>query len=69
MLITVILAFAMLVSRVMGHGYLLDPPARNTAWRWDPANYEPNYTDNELNCGGLSVRVIHLISAGITDRT
>lgn len=36
------------------HGRLLEPPARNTLWRFGfraPANYN----DNELFCGGIGV--------------
>ena len=42
-------------NRVAGHGYLMEPPARNTAWREDPEHFEINWTDNQLNCGGFSV--------------
>ena len=51
----IVFTVAMAVTRVSGHGYLLVPPARNTAWRTDPENWEPNYTDTQLNCGGFAV--------------
>lgn len=36
------------------HGRLLEPPARNTLWRF---GYKAlaNYNDNELFCGGIGV--------------
>ena len=61
MILTLFLTVAMLVAEVAGHGYLMEPPARNTMWR---AGFEsePNYNDNELNCGGAGVSrvLIHL---------
>ncbi|XP_047992291.1 uncharacterized protein LOC125231006 [Leguminivora glycinivorella] len=39
-------------SSVIGHGMVLDPPGRATAWRYGfrtPVNYD----DNGLNCGGV----------------
>ena len=42
-----------LIASVLGHGYLLDPPSRNTAWRFGFDNPK-HFTDNELNCGGFS---------------
>ena len=58
MIITSVFTVAMLVARVAGHGYLMDPPARNSAWRVDPDSHEPNYTDNEQNCGGFEVSLL-----------
>ena len=45
---------AMLAARVAGHGYLMDPPARNSAWR-TYSELLPNYVDTQLNCGGMAV--------------
>jgi len=38
---------------VIGHGYLLKPPARTTAWRVG-FNTPINYNDNQLFCGGFT---------------
>ena len=37
-----------------GHGYIIDPPARGSAWS---VGYDTpqNVNDNALNCGGRSV--------------
>merc|ERR1719347_1301959 len=43
------------VNHVIGHGYLLKPPARATAWRVGfPTPVD--YTDNGLNCGGFGTQ-------------
>lgn len=42
-----------LVAVALGHGRLIDPPARNAAWRFGHGTPQ-HYTDNELNCGGFS---------------
>lgn len=43
-----------MAAGAFGHGRLMDPPGRSTAWRFgfDTPKY---YNDNELNCGGLRV--------------
>lgn len=38
---------------VSGHGRLMDPPARNSMWRFGFPN-PVNYNDNELFCGGYA---------------
>ncbi|CAG5124618.1 unnamed protein product [Candidula unifasciata] len=38
-------------TQVLGHGRLMDPPARNSMWRLGFPN-PVNYNDNELYCGG-----------------
>ena len=38
---------------VEGHGRLMDPPARNSMWRFGFPN-PVNYNDNELYCGGYA---------------
>jgi hypothetical protein len=40
--------------QVKGHARLIEPPARNTLWRFDP-RLPPFYDDLQLNCGGFSV--------------
>ena len=44
-----------MIALVLGHGMMLDPASRNSAWRFFP-NRPRQYTDNELNCGGFSVQ-------------
>lgn len=51
----------LLVVFVNGHGYLMDPPMRSTAWRYGfgtPINYD----DNGLFCGGISVIHTFIVS-------
>lgn len=43
------------LAGVTGHGRLMDPPARNSMWRFGFAN-PVNYNDNELFCGGYAGR-------------
>ena len=40
------------VCLVNGHGYLQEPPARNSMWRFGFPNPK-NYNDNENFCGGI----------------
>jgi len=40
---------------VLGHGRLMDPPARNSMWREGYPN-PVNYDDNQLYCGGAGVQ-------------
>ncbi|EFA12117.2 hypothetical protein TcasGA2_TC002263 [Tribolium castaneum] len=44
-----------LYNFVRGHGRLMDPPARNSMWRFGFPN-PVNYNDNELFCGGYAVQ-------------
>lgn len=44
-----------LISLVLGHGYMIEPASRNSAWRKGFDN-PAHYTDNELNCGGFNVQ-------------
>ncbi|KAI4461636.1 hypothetical protein MML48_5g00000807 [Holotrichia oblita] len=44
-----------LIEWVYGHGRLMDPPARNSMWRFGFPN-PVNYNDNELFCGGFAVQ-------------
>ena len=43
-----------LIYSACGHGRLLDPPGRSSAWRAG-FNTPHNYDDNALFCGGFSV--------------
>ena len=53
-----LLFLATYVLSINGHGYLLDPPARSTAWLVDPAFKGCcTYTDHMgMYCGGLQVQ-------------
>ncbi|XP_044755285.1 uncharacterized protein LOC123314213 [Coccinella septempunctata] len=42
-------------DHVLGHGRLMDPPARNSMWRFGFPN-PVNYNDNELFCGGYAIQ-------------
>ena len=44
-----------LTALVLGHGRLIDPASRNSAWRYGFKTPRQD-TDNELNCGGFSVQ-------------
>ena len=56
MLQLVVLAVAAcMVPGTEGHGRLLEPPSRASAWRVG-FDTPPNYSDNELYCGGKYVR-------------
>lgn len=54
------IVFALLVlavvteNRVSGHGFVMDPPQRSSAWRYGFGTPE-NYNDMGLNCGGAGV--------------
>lgn len=43
------------MMKVEGHGRLLEPVGRSSAWRLG-FNTPHNYNDNALYCGGFSVR-------------
>ncbi|XP_042873807.1 uncharacterized protein LOC122254270 [Penaeus japonicus] len=38
---------------VQGHGRLIEPPSRSSAWRYG-FNTPPNYNDHEIYCGGYA---------------
>ncbi|KAL8591921.1 hypothetical protein ACOMHN_039974 [Nucella lapillus] len=43
------------VPGVAGHGRLMDPPSRSSMWRVG-FNSTPNYDDNQLFCGGVTMQ-------------
>ena len=56
----------LLAGGVSGHGRLMDPPGRGSVWRFVDSNplitpyssiVNIDYTDQGLNCGGLSYQV------------
>lgn len=42
------------ISDVSSHGRMMEPPARNTMWRFGFPT-KANYEDSELFCGGIKV--------------
>ncbi|XP_076234219.1 uncharacterized protein LOC143179082 [Calliopsis andreniformis] len=46
---------AISLQGIYGHGMMLDPVSRSSAWRKGFPT-EPNYNDNELFCGGLGIQ-------------
>lgn len=42
------------LATVDGHGRLIDPVGRSSAWRYG-FNTPPNYSDTSLYCGGFNV--------------
>lgn len=48
-----VLFIAIVLPCVLGHGFLVYPPARNSMWR-DGFDTPKNYNDMGLNCGGTS---------------
>ncbi|RWS10759.1 uncharacterized protein B4U80_01558 [Leptotrombidium deliense] len=51
------IVFIALVVLVAGHGMLIDPPSRSSAWRFG-FKTPINYNDNELFCGGFLVSLL-----------
>ncbi|XP_064292492.1 uncharacterized protein LOC128675686 isoform X2 [Plodia interpunctella] len=49
----VLLVLSCVVACVLGHGRVLQPPSRASAWRFGFPT-APNYDDDGLNCGGFS---------------
>lgn len=46
------------ITEVVGHGKLIDPPNRSSMWRFGyPVT--PNYDDNGIFCGGRAVSHIN----------
>ena len=49
-----------LVPPTRGHGRLVKPPSRGSMWRFG-YDTPPNYNDNQLFCGGVSVSFILIL--------
>lgn len=43
------------IRDVLGHGRLIEPPSRASAWRYG-FDTPPNYNDHELYCGGYNTQ-------------
>lgn len=54
-LLFVVIVLSFMPSHVTGHGRLIDPPARSTAWRYGFPT-PVNWNDNELFCGGFTTQ-------------
>ncbi|KAJ3649521.1 hypothetical protein Zmor_021261 [Zophobas morio] len=52
---TVVLLLCLFVTKIAGHGMMLEPPNRSSLWRFDPSA-TPNYNDNQNFCGGADVQ-------------
>lgn len=57
--IAAICSLMQLIDVCHGHGRLIEPPSRSSAWRFG-FNTPHNYNDNELFCGGFA----HQVSLG-----
>jgi len=49
---------------VSGHGYLMDPPGRNSMWRFG-YNTPPDYDDDQVFCGGRSTFMANGYKCGV----
>lgn len=59
--IEIMIITLMLATKSYQHGKMMEPPARNSAWRAGfPTHID--YNDNELFCGGLTVSLTKLIA-------
>lgn len=50
------LSFYVLINKIESHGFLINPPARSSAYREDRVRFPVYYTDTEMNCGGKSIQ-------------
>jgi len=48
-----VVAVIFLVTKVKGHGRLIEPPSRSSMWRYGFDDSPKNWNDNELFCGGF----------------
>lgn len=53
-LIIVIGLMCLNICEIFGHGFMIDPPSRSSAWR-KKFKTPVNWDDNGLYCGGLTV--------------
>lgn len=51
--IAIALYFGIFIGLCYGHGRLIEPPSRSSAWRYG-FQTPPNYNDHELYCGGFT---------------
>lgn len=62
LVISIFITIIHLVPHVSSHGRMMEPPARNTMWRFGFPT-KANYEDSELFCGGIKVNVVELNSS------
>ncbi|KAK7003047.1 hypothetical protein BgiMline_004473 [Biomphalaria glabrata] len=55
LIVWTIFILTIVFSKVSGHGRLVEPPSRATMWRFGFKTL-PNYDDNQLFCGGVSIQ-------------
>jgi len=55
MMLVLLVLLQMGFSRVNAHGYLINPPARNSMWRIPFPGAPTNTDDSALNCGGRGI--------------
>jgi Lytic polysaccharide mono-oxygenase, cellulose-degrading len=55
LLVSLILLLPALIQLASGHGRLIQPPSRASAWRFGFPT-PPNWDDNELFCGGFDIQ-------------
>ena len=60
LLAVLVVLIALSIERVYGHGRMIKPPQRSSAWRFGFDN-PTNYDDDALNCGGFGVNLNSLI--------
>ena len=56
MLILSCLIAATIFKNAHGHGRLLNPPARTSAWRFDALKFPTEFNDNQMFCGGFQTQ-------------
>ena len=55
--ITISFVALLLIGMSQGHGRLVDPVARSSAWRKDLKKFPSYFDDNSMNCGGLGMQI------------
>jgi hypothetical protein len=53
LILSLAILIAVNICQIKGHGRLLVPPARSSAWREDSRTFAPDYNDNQMFCGGF----------------
>lgn len=61
MLFFALLVLCGLITQSLGHGRLMEPVGRSSAWRLG-YNVPRNYDDNALFCGGFAVSFNMIVS-------
>lgn len=53
------------ITLVWGHGYMIEPAARNACWKTFPGKCPVNYNLMEQFCGGRGVQISHGGKCGV----